>query len=129
MLEANLRIRGDGSTPLNRGDAANYDGATSPIPSVTIVSDISEPLRDFGPLVDRLFPAPFSLVPSRYCSASVLVQGIDSAGFGSPLAFLSCWKTLTCSGSMVVKDAVKSVGGTVCNGDQKNILTGENNEN
>jgi hypothetical protein len=86
--------------------------------SVNIVSDISEPLRDFGPLADRLLPAAFSSVPSRYCRANVLVQSTDSALFGSLLAFPPNWETLTCSILQVVEDALKPATGTVYNGDQ-----------
>ena len=66
---------------------------------VNVVSDISEHLRDFGPLVGCPLPGPVSMSPSRYCRARVLVQCTDSAPFGSLLAFPPNWKTLTRSGS------------------------------
>jgi hypothetical protein len=92
------------------------------VPSVKIASDISEPLRDFGRLVDGMIPALIALIPSIYWEVRALVQITDSLPFGSLPAFPSTWGMLSCSGSQVIEDTAKSVGKTVCYGDQQHML-------
>jgi hypothetical protein len=86
--------------------------------SVNIFSDISEPLRDFGPLADQFLPATFSLVPLRDLRANVLVQSTDSALYGNLFALPLSWEALTCSILQVVVKSPNPAGRTVCDGDQ-----------